>query len=69
MKTGGGIIYQENNPEALMSALKQLLDRPDDLKQLSADARKGAEMHLNIKSLVRELIGIYEEMADMPSLR
>jgi glycosyltransferase involved in cell wall biosynthesis len=63
MKTGGGIIYQENTPEALMSSLKQLLDNPDDLRQLSADARKGAEVHLNINSLAKELVRAYSELA------
>jgi glycosyltransferase involved in cell wall biosynthesis len=62
MKTGGGIIYHENTPEALMSALKQLLDKPDDLKQLSTDARNGAEMHLNINDLAKELTTIYEKL-------
>ncbi|HLO60175.1 MAG TPA: glycosyltransferase family 4 protein [Bacteroidales bacterium] len=69
-KTGGGIIYKENTPEALMSALKQLLDNPDQLRRLSDDARKGAEMYLNINELAKELVGVYEELANnMPSLR
>jgi glycosyltransferase involved in cell wall biosynthesis len=63
MKTGGGIIYQDNKPEALMLALKLLLDHPDDLRQLSSDARKGAEMHLNINSLAMELTRIYRQVA------
>jgi glycosyltransferase involved in cell wall biosynthesis len=62
MKTGGGIIYQENTPEALASALKQLLDHPDDLRRLSDDARKGAEKHLNINDLAKELTAIYEQL-------
>jgi glycosyltransferase involved in cell wall biosynthesis len=62
MKTGGGIIYQENNPEALASALKQLLDHPDELKQLSEDARKGAEQRLDINQLAKELVETYNEV-------
>jgi len=62
MKTGGGIIYQNNTPGELMAALKQLLDQPDVLRQLSKDARKSAEVHLNIHELAKELTGVYEEV-------
>jgi glycosyltransferase involved in cell wall biosynthesis len=57
--TGGGIIYGENNPEALSSALKQLLDDPVGLMHLSVEARKGAEQHLSINELAKELIKVY----------
>jgi glycosyltransferase involved in cell wall biosynthesis len=59
--TGGGIIYQENNPEALSSALKQLLDDPVRLMHLSEQARKGAEQHLDITQLAKKLVEIYNE--------
>jgi glycosyltransferase involved in cell wall biosynthesis len=57
--TGGGIIYGENNPEALSSALKQLLDDPVKLMHLSEEARKGAEQHLSINELAKELVEVY----------
>jgi glycosyltransferase involved in cell wall biosynthesis len=57
--TGGGIIYRENNPEGLSSALKQLLDDPERLMQLSEEARKGAEQHLSINELAKELVEVY----------
>jgi glycosyltransferase involved in cell wall biosynthesis len=63
MKTGGGIIYQNNTPEALAEAFKQLLDHPEELRKLSEDARKGAEHHLNIHELAARLIRVYEEVA------
>jgi glycosyltransferase involved in cell wall biosynthesis len=59
MKTGGGIIYKENNPEALSEALMQILNDNSVLRKLSEDARKGAEQHLNINHLAKELIEIY----------
>jgi glycosyltransferase involved in cell wall biosynthesis len=62
-KTGGGIIYDKNTPEQLAGALKQLLDLPDALRQLSTDARRGAEQHLNIHELAKGLTGVYEEVA------
>lgn len=66
--TGGGIIYRQNTPETLMSALKQLLDHPDDLKQLSIDARRGAEKHLNINNLVVDLMEIYSQLIGTDSI-
>ena len=62
-KTGGGIIYRENNPEALSEALMQLLNNPSILVKLSADARKGAEQHLNINELAKELIEVYKQVS------
>jgi glycosyltransferase involved in cell wall biosynthesis len=60
--TGGGIIYGENNPEGLASALKQLLNDPVRLMNLSEEARKGAEQHLNIHSLAMDMIGVYRQV-------
>jgi glycosyltransferase involved in cell wall biosynthesis len=66
-KTGGGIIYGENTPEALSSALKKLMDDPAGLRQISEDARKGAELHLNINHLAKELVKTYHEVLALRS--
>jgi glycosyltransferase involved in cell wall biosynthesis len=60
--TGGGVIYEENNPEALSTALKQLLDDPVRLMHLSEQARIGAEQHLNITHLANKLVETYNEV-------
>ena len=62
-KTGGGIIYENNNPEELSSALQTLLDNPARLRAISSEARNGAEKHLNIGNLAEELIKVYTEVA------
>ena len=61
-KTGGGIIYNENTPEQLSVALRSLLDNPERLRKLSADARKGAEQHLSIQHLALQWIRTYKEV-------
>lgn len=61
-KTGGGIIYNENTPEELSAALRSLLDNPEKLKKISADARKGAEQHLSIQHLALQWIRTYKEV-------
>lgn len=63
-KTGGGTIYRENTPEALSSALKQLLDDPARLSRLSEEARKGAERYLNINHLAIEMTETYTEVTE-----
>lgn len=62
-KAGGGVIYGENTPEELAAALKEMLDNPERLQQLSKDARQGAEEHLDIHKLARHLIGTYEQVS------
>jgi glycosyltransferase involved in cell wall biosynthesis len=59
-KTGGGLIYENNTPAELASALKVLLDDPQLLRQKSRDARIGAEEHLNIHQLAGDLVDIYD---------
>jgi glycosyltransferase involved in cell wall biosynthesis len=61
-KTGGGIIYKENTPEELCTAFKSLLDDPAWIRQLSNDARNGAESHLNIHVLAEEMIETYRKV-------
>lgn len=63
-QTGGGIIYEKNTPESLAASLKTLLDDKDKLKQLSIEARKGAEAHLDIHKLAKGLIEVYREVSE-----
>jgi glycosyltransferase involved in cell wall biosynthesis len=64
-KTGGGIIYGENTPEALSLALKKMIDDPAGLRQLSEDARRGVEKHLNINYLAHKLIETYQDAVSL----
>lgn len=61
-KTGGGVVYGENKPEMLSMALKELMDKPERLRQLSANARRGAEEHFNINLLATEMIEMYQQV-------
>ncbi len=60
---GGGIIYGQNRPELLSSALKSLLDDRAALEKLSSEAREGAEKHLNIHKLANNLVEVYENVS------
>lgn len=67
-QTGGGIIYEKNTPENLASSLKALLDDPSGLRQLSTDAVQGANKHLDIHQLAKELIEVYRQVSDPSSI-
>ena len=61
-KTGGGIIYGENNSETLSTALQKLLDDVVILERMSKEAREGAEKHLDIHKLAGNLVEVYEKV-------
>jgi glycosyltransferase involved in cell wall biosynthesis len=60
--TEGGLIYNDNSPEALSEALKQLLDDPEKLSALSKNARKGVERHFSIDAHSQEMIDVYQSL-------
>lgn len=63
-KSGGGIIYSPNKPEALREALEKLLKDPEKLSQLSIEGRKSVEKHFNIHEQAKEIINLYQEIID-----
>jgi len=63
-KSGGGVIYENNSPEALALTLKDLLIEDDQLQELSANARKGVEKEFNIYAQADKLIGIYSQFLE-----
>ena len=67
-KSGGGIIYEKNNPSELAKALQCLLDDKMKLKELSETARKSVEEKFNINILAKELIEVYEKVIEKPNL-
>lgn len=60
-KSGGGVIYQENNPQQLANALQLLMDDKSKVEALSLQARKSVEEKFNIHRLSHKMISIYEE--------
>jgi len=61
-KAGGGVIYQPNTPEALAKALKDLLDNPSKIQELSIEARASVENHFDINKQAEKLIAVYEKL-------
>ncbi|MCZ4695414.1 glycosyltransferase family 1 protein [Ancylomarina euxinus] len=66
-KSNGGIIYENNTPEVLATAIKDLLNQEDKLQELSTSARKGVEEEFNIYTQSDKLIGIYSKFLKITS--
>ena len=59
--TGGGVIYQENTPEALAQALEKLLSDPEELDRLSRTGKEGVDKHFHIDVQAKKTIKVYEQ--------
>ncbi len=60
-KTGGGITFEPNTPEALATAWSQLLKNPGQLDYLSRQGREGVIRHFGHDSVTAQLIDLYRE--------
>lgn len=58
-KSGGGITYEPNTPEALAAALKEMLSDKTELDQFAKQAREGVEKHFHVDGQVEKMIRIY----------
>jgi len=59
-KSGGGIVYEPNKPEALGKALSGLLSDRAQLASLSEAGHQGILDHFDIYQHARELVSVYE---------
>lgn len=59
--TGGGVIYQENTPEALAQALEKLLSDPEEMNRLSRTGKEGVDKHFHIDVQAERTIKVYEQ--------
>ena len=58
--TGGGVIYEENTPEALALALEKLLSDPDEMDRLSRSGKEGVDKHFHIDVQAERMVEVYE---------
>lgn len=59
--TGGGVIYQENTPEALSQALEKLLSDPVEMDKLSLAGKEGVEKHFHIDVQAERMVEVYDK--------
>jgi glycosyltransferase involved in cell wall biosynthesis len=58
--TGGGLLFEPNNAEALAGALKTILLKPDYARKLGKQGRKVVFEKFDINQTARDLMRIYE---------
>lgn len=61
-RTGGGVVYSDNNSKSLASELAPLLSDPDKLKLLAKTGRNNVLKKFNIDKTADELMKIYKDL-------
>lgn len=61
-KSGGGITYTPNTPEALSEALSNLLGNQEKLNKLSEQGRKGVEQKFNVHQEAKDVVDRYSKL-------
>jgi glycosyltransferase involved in cell wall biosynthesis len=62
-KSGGGVIFRDNTPEALSKSLEGLITDKGKLRELSLNARQSVEKTFNVHELTGEMTDIYRRAA------
>jgi glycosyltransferase involved in cell wall biosynthesis len=60
--TGGGLLFEPNNVEALVDALRELLLEPDKARRLAEQGRAAVCEKFNIDKTAEQIIRIYEQI-------
>ncbi len=61
-KSGGGMVFPDNDPAHLAKALDQLLNNREKLQAMSQKARESVEKKFNIHTLSKEMTNIYQHL-------
>jgi len=60
--TGGGLIYEPNNPQSLAGKWEELFNQPDLIQQLSLNGLKAVNERFNVEKLTQKMIDIYTQI-------
>lgn len=62
-RTGGGVLYDPGDENALTAAIDGLLDDPERIRRLGADARAGAGEHFSLDGMASSFADLYRRVA------
>ena len=60
--TGGGILYEPNDPEHLAAAISSLLKNPDRLRSLGEQGRKVVLERFSMTNMAKRILTIYKNV-------
>lgn len=60
--TGGGLIYDVNEPDGLVNALASLLRHPDRAAEMGEKGRQAVREHYDIDRMATDVVGVYEKL-------
>jgi len=63
-RTGGGLLYDPGEKGALTAAIDGLLDDPERIRRLGADARAGAREHFSLDGMASSFSDLYRSVAE-----
>ncbi len=67
-KSGGGMVFADNDPEHLVNAFIKVFSDQEQLKQMSHKARESVEKKFNIHALSEEMISTYHQVINKRSV-
>jgi glycosyltransferase involved in cell wall biosynthesis len=62
--TGGGIIYEPNDPENLAKALSSMLDDPERIKKMGAEGRKVVMERFSMHNMAKNILDVYKKVVN-----
>lgn len=65
--TGGGTLYEPNDPPSLAAALAKLLADTDRARDLGARGRRAVLEKFNAERIAGKLVGVFQEVASRPA--
>jgi len=57
--SGGGVVYEPNNAEALSAKWAEIFSDPERLKQMSVNGRQSIKDKFNLKVLTDKMVDVY----------
>jgi glycosyltransferase involved in cell wall biosynthesis len=65
--TGGGTLYEPNDPPSLAAALAELLADAERARDLGARGRQAVLEKFNAERIAGKLVGVFQEVASRPA--
>ena len=60
--TGGGILYEPNEPKFLAQALSSMLDNPDKVREMGKKGREVVMDHFSMQNMALNILDVYKKV-------